>query len=211
MEPAFPRLDASLLQPGSPESIPVPPGEFWVFAYGSLMWNPGFEFREAMVATLHGYHRRLCLWSVRYRGTEDRPGLVLGLDRGGSCRGYAYHVDGKLTASVVEYLCDRELLIGSYDPRLVPVTFEDGRKVTALTFVTKPDHPHFAPRLTLEQTVYVVHGARGARGCNRSYVTNTVARMDHLNIRNTELHRVARRLEHSANLESAGHLTKMPE
>ncbi len=199
MEPEFPKLDASLLQPGTPESIPVPAGQFWVFAYGSLMWDPGFEYREAIAATLKGYHRRLCLWSVRYRGTEDRPGLVLGLDRGGSCRGYAYHVDGTLTASVVEYLCDREMLIGSYDPRLVPLTLEDGRRVTALTFVSKPDHPHFAARLTLEQTVSVVQGARGARGCNRSYVINTVSRMDHLNISNTELHRVARRLESTEN------------
>ena len=98
-------------------------------------------------------------------------------------------------AEVVDYLCDRELLIGSYDPRLVQVDLDDGRRVEALTFVSKPDHPHFAPRLSLEQTVSVVNNARGARGCNKSYVINTVSRMDNLNIRNTELHRVASLLD----------------
>jgi cation transport protein ChaC len=159
------------------------------------MWNPGFEYVEAKPGTLYGYHRRLCLWSVRYRGTVDHPGLVLGLDRGGSCQGYVYRVDHALTAEVVDYLCDRELLIGSYDPRLVPVNLADGRRVTALTFVSRPDHPHFARRLTVAETVAVVNGARGARGCNRSYVINTVSHMDSMNIRNTELHRIADRLD----------------
>ena len=191
----LPRFDISELTPGTPESIPVPDGEFWVFAYGSLMWNPGFEYAEAKPGQLYGYHRRLCLWSVRYRGTVDHPGLVLGLDRGGSCHGYVYRVARKLTASVVDYLCDRELLIGSYDPRLVPVNLSDGRRVSALTFVCKPDHPHFARRLTMDETVAVVNAARGDRGCNRSYVINTVSHMDSMNIRNTELHRVAKRLD----------------
>ncbi len=191
----FPHFDLSALPHGTPDSIPVPEGEFWVFGYGSLMWDPGFEYVEAHPALLHGYHRRLCLWSVRYRGTVDHPGLVLGLDRGGSCHGYAYHVPHALTAEVVDYLCDRELLIGSYDPKLVQVTLEGGRRITALTFVSRPDHPHFVPRLTLEETVSVVNNARGERGCNRSYVVNTVSHMDRMNIRNTELHRVAKHLD----------------
>lgn len=190
-----PTLNPDALAPGTPESIPVPEGPFWVFAYGSLMWDPGFDYLEVRPATLHGYHRRLCLWSVRYRGTAENPGLVLGLDRGGSCLGYAYLVDDRLTAKVVDYLCERELLIGSYDPRLVSVALDDGRRVEALTFVSKPEHPHFAPRLSLEQTVAVVNNASGARGCNKSYVINTVSKMDGLNIRNTELHRVANQLD----------------
>ena len=191
----LPEFDLDALKPGTPDSIPVPEGQFWVFAYGSLMWDPGFEYEEVRPGTLYGYHRRLCLWSVRYRGTAENPGLVLGLDKGGSCLGYAYLVHERLTAEVVDYLCDRELLIGSYDPRLVNVDLDDGRRVEALTFVSKPDHPHFAPRLSLDQTVSVVNNARGARGCNKSYVINTVSRMDNLNIRNTELHRVARQLD----------------
>ncbi len=190
----LPTFDTSALEPGTVDSIPVPSGEFWVFAYGSLMWNPGFDYTEASPAILYGYHRRLCLWSVRYRGTEQKPGLVLGLDRGGCCHGYAYLICRNLTDSVVEYLCERELVIGTYDPRLCPILLDDQRKVSALTFVSIQSHPHFAPKLALEETVSVVKNARGARGCNQEYVLNTVTKLDQMGIHNTELHKVADKL-----------------
>lgn len=155
------------------------------------MWNPGFDYVEAQPAVLYGYHRRLCLWSVRYRGTETQPGLVLGLDRGGSCRGYAYLVDKPHTSAVVDYLCDREMFSGAYEPRLCPLQLDNHRRVSALAFVSKPNHPHFVPRLALEDTVSVVSNASGDRGCNRSYVLNTVTHLTELNIRGTELHRIA--------------------
>lgn len=191
----YPQFNLTKLVAGTADKIPVPENEFWVFAYGSLMWNPGFDFLDARPAVLYGYHRRLCLWSVRYRGTEAKPGLVLGLDRGGSCRGYAYHISQQQTHSVVDYLCERELITGAYDARLCPVVLEEGRKVSALTFVSKQDHPHFVPKLALNETVSVVRDAKGARGCNRSYVLNTVTHMNQMNIRDTELHRIANHLE----------------
>jgi len=193
----IPDFNLSSLIPGTPEAIPLPDGDFWVFAYGSLMWNPGFEYIDARPALLYGYHRRLCLWSVRYRGTEKKPGLVLGLDRGGSCQGFAYHIEDCNTPTVVNYLCDREMITGAYDARVCSVSLDDGRKVKALTFVSKPDHPHFAPRLALEDTVSVVQDAQGARGCNREYVLNTVSKLNQINIRNTDLHRIAHHLKHS--------------
>jgi cation transport protein ChaC len=191
----YPQFNLTKLVAGTADKIPVPENEFWVFAYGSLMWNPGFDFLDARPAVLYGYHRRLCLWSVRYRGTEAKPGLVLGLDRGGSCRGYAYHISQQQTHSVVDYLCERELITGAYDARLCSVVLEEGRKVSALTFVSKQDHPHFVPKLALNETISVVRDAKGARGCNRSYVLNTVTHMNQMNIRDTELHRIANHLE----------------
>ncbi len=190
-----PHFNLSMLKPGTVESIPLPSGEFWVFAYGSLMWNPGFEYLEARPAVLYGYHRRLCLWSVRYRGTARNPGLVLGLDRGGSCRGYAYHISKKQTSGVLAYLCERELIIGSYDPRLCPILLDDRRRVSALAFISIQEHPHFAPRLALDDLVSVIETASGARGCNREYVLNTVSRMNQMGIHNTELHKVADKLD----------------
>jgi len=190
----IPQFNLAQIKAGTPDCIPVPQPDFWVFAYGSLMWNPGFDYIDAQPATLYGYHRRLCLWSTRYRGTERNPGLVLGLDRGGSCQGFAYHVDNKDTSAVVEYLCDRELLSGAYEPKVCPLNLAGGRRISALTFVSKPDHPHFVPRLAIEDTVLVVKDAVGARGCNRSYVLNTVSHMNQMNIRGTELHRIAEQL-----------------
>lgn len=95
----------------------APDGDFWVFAYGSLMWDPGFRYKVMQPATIRGYHRSACILSIRYRGTPERPGLVLGLDRGGACRGRAYLVDGANRAEVIDYLDNRELVTGVYKRR----------------------------------------------------------------------------------------------
>ena len=193
----FPEFDLEALVSGTTDAIPIPDGDFWVFAYGSLMWNPGFDYIDSTPAILHGYHRRLCLWSINYRGTVDQPGLVLGLAKGGSCQGYAYRIADHHTESAITYLCDRELISGAYDARLCSVSLEDGRKVQSLTFVCRTDHPHFVTHLEFEDTVNVVKTARGNRGCNRDYVINTVEHMNQINIRNTNLHKVAARLTQS--------------
>ena len=191
----YPEFDLSLLVPGTIESIPVPEDDFWIFAYGSLMWNPGFDYIDAQPGIVYGYHRRLCLWSVRYRGTVQRPGLVLGLDRGGSCRGFAYRIAEHDAERVTAYLCDRELITGAYDAKLCSVELDSKTKVSALTFVSKPDHPHFAPKLALSDTIEVVSKASGARGANREYVLNTVSHLSQMDIHNTELHKVASHLD----------------
>ena len=185
----------SNLVPGTVDSIPVPEGEFWVFAYGSLMWNPGFPYADSSPGIVHGYHRKLCLWSVRYRGTEEQPGLVLGLARGGSCRGYSYRIDRSHQDEVLDYLCDRELITGAYNAKICQVTLDSGRKVNATTFVSKPDHPHFAQGLANHDTIRVVNSAKGFRGCNKEYVINTVDHLNEMNIRDTELHKIARQLD----------------
>ena len=191
----IPQFDLSTLVPGTIDSIPVPEGDFWVFAYGSLMWNPGFNYTDSAPAHLFGYHRRLCLWSVRYRGNENQPGLVLGLDKGGSCRGFAYKVDHNDTDEVLDYLCQRELVTGAYHSRICAIELPNQSRVDALTFISKRDHPHYATRLNLQQTVAVVNKARGSRGCNAEYVINTVKQMTKINITNTELHKLAEHLQ----------------
>src|SRR5262249_22157026 len=119
--------------------------ELWVFGYGSLMWNPGFEHEEAVPAVVHRYHRRLCDWSFAYRGTRERPGLLLGLDRGGSCAGMAIRVAPHQRRPALAYLFERELDNGIadngvYQPKRLPVRMGD-RRVEALVFVVDRTHP----------------------------------------------------------------------
>lgn len=172
----------------------MPAGDLWVFGYGSLMWNPGFAVRRAAPARLFGYHRRLCLWSIHYRGTAKRPGLVLGLARGGSCNGLALRVARRDASAAAAYLLKREMLHNAYRPTVKKVHLADGGRVDALTFISKPDHPQYARPLSLSDTVEVVLAARGAGGKNCDYVLNTARHLSRLAIERTEIHRVAERL-----------------
>ena len=114
--------------PGKPRLDP-PGGDFWVFGYGSLIWRPGFPHKEARPAMLHGFHRRFCVYSHRYRGTPDCPGLVLGLTRGGSCRGIAYKVPEAEGEGVMDYLYEREMVLGVYDPTWLKLRLDTGDAV----------------------------------------------------------------------------------
>ena len=152
---------------------------WWIFAYGSLLWNPLFPFVEARPAMLRGLHRRFCLWSLASRGTPDAPGLVLGLERGGTCRGVALRLPAPLALDELHLLWRREMVVGSYDPRWVKV-HADGREVVALTFVVRRDHPQYAGRLPLPKQVRVLASARGAFGESADYLERTrVALVSH--------------------------------
>ena len=171
--------------------MPAPPeGDLWVFAYGSLMWNPGFPHVEAHRARLYGYHRSLCVWSWVYRGTRRAPGLVLGLDRGGSCPGIAYRVPGAADQAALDYLAERELITGVYYPLWKPLRVEDGRSVSALAFVVDRDHPQYAGKLPERGAVATVRGASGRNGANLDYVANTVAHLELMGIPCRRLRRV---------------------
>lgn len=176
------------------EDLPLPEGDFWVFGFGSLMWNPGFEPEDAKAARLYGYHRRLCLWSIHYRGTKSKPGLVLGLDRGGSCQGMALKVRSGDRGEVAAYLCERELLSNAYAPLVKRVYLADGPEVDALTFVSRLDHPQFAPPMSIERTAAVVRAAEGDRGKNTEYLINTVEHLSQMGVLDTDLHAIAKRL-----------------
>ncbi|MFQ5995360.1 MAG: gamma-glutamylcyclotransferase [Acidiferrobacterales bacterium] len=168
----------------------LPEGDLWVFGYGSLMWKPGFPYVEALPARLHGYHRALCVWSWVYRGTQDKPGLVLGLDRGGSCVGRAFRVRAKDKQATADYLYQREMVTAVYVPVLVPVRLDDTRRVTALVFIADRSHPQYAGDLSAEKAANVVRRAHGEGGPNADYIANTVAHLDELGIADNLLHEV---------------------
>ncbi len=169
-------------------------GDFWVFGYGSLMWRPGFAHVETQRARLHGYHRSLCIHSFIHRGTEHRPGLVLGLDRGGSCIGLAFRVPGDLEAEVLAYLRERELVTNVYLERSLSIRLNSGETVRAISYVVDRSHRQYAGALDADDAVLRVRGAAGQSGPNEEYVFNTVSHLDSLGIRDRWLETVARKL-----------------
>lgn len=152
-------------------------GALWVFGYGSLMWRPGFTYSFRRKAQLNGWRRRLCIYSHVYRGTPERPGLVLGLDRGGSCAGVAFLVDAALREATIRYLREREQATAVYLERFAPVMLDTGERVLALTYVADVRHPQFAERLSRSAMLEIVRAGVGKSGDNVSYVTETC---DHL-------------------------------
>jgi cation transport protein ChaC len=165
--------------------------DFWVFGYGSLMWRPGFAHVETARARLHGFRRSLCVYSWVHRGSEARPGLVLGLDRGGSCVGLAFRVPGELRDEVIAYLSERELVTSVYVERHLPIRLEYGATVTALCYVVDRTHRQYAGRLTVEEAARVVRGGIGQSGRNEDYLFNTVDHLRALGIRDHWLEGVA--------------------
>lgn len=156
--------------------------DLWIFAYGSLMWRPGFEVAEQAPASVEGYHRALCIESHRHRGTPERPGLVLGLDEGGSCDGVAFKVEARLASDVLAYLRDRELVTGVYRETMLPARLADGRNVTAVAYVADRDHPQYVGLLSPEETLERVAKSVGAAGPNPDYVVNTARELDRLGV-----------------------------
>jgi len=165
-------------------------GDLWVFGYGSLMWNPGFPHAEAQPAVLRGYHRAFCLYSHYYRGTYERPGLVLGLDRGGVCLGKAFRIAAVDAEGALAYLIDREMrgedvyLLRWREVALV------NRCVTAACFVVNRQHGHYAGRLPHDRIAQIISGAVGQTGSNRDYLLNTLQHLDALGVRDANLHGV---------------------
>jgi len=177
--------DPALIQ--SRRLAPPKNRDLWVFGYGSLMWRPDFPFREAAPALLRGYHRAFCIYSFHYRGTIEHPGLVLGLDRGGACRGRAFRVTKADVPAVCDYLHEREMVTGVYVPRMVEIEV-GGRRVTAATYLADRSHAQYAGKLTPQQTLrYILQGV-GVSGSNLDYLESTVAHLDELGIADGPLH-----------------------
>jgi len=168
----------------------LPPRELWVFGYASLMWSPGFAFREKRRGFVYGYHRSLCIYSHRHRGTRERPGLVMGLCRGGSCWGMAYRLAIRRQRAILSALWRREMRNYVYLPRLVTAHLDGGRRVSALAFVADQTHRQFAGDLDVERTARLVAQGRGGRGHNIDYLQRTLAHMHELGVRDPRLDRV---------------------
>ena len=171
--------------------------DLWVFGYGSLMWRPGFEFAERVPARITGLHRSLCVYSWVHRGTQQHPGLVLGLDRGGACRGVAFRVAATNRAAVIEYLRAREQVTHVYRESLrnVMLLGKPERRVEALCYIVDRGHPQYAGRLTIDQQLQHIRRAHGQSGPNGEYVLATVAALEALDCRDAELHLLAERLK----------------
>jgi cation transport protein ChaC len=171
-------------------------GELWVFGYGSLMWRPGFEFVEKAPAALIGAHRSLCIYSFHHRGTQAHPGLVLGLDEGGACRGVTFRVAQANADATLTYLREREQVTDVYVEAMKPVSLLDGsgRELEALCYIVDRGHPQYAGRLSLERQAELVRSASGLSGNNIDYVLNTVRHLEEVGIHDVELMALAQRL-----------------
>jgi cation transport protein ChaC len=189
---AAPPPPDTLLAPSAPELEPGD-GHLYVFGYGSLIWKPGFPHDGTHPALLRGWHRRFCLWSRLYRGTPEAPGLVLGLDRGGACRGVAFRVPGTAAEEVLHYLDERENPRGEtvYDRRMLAVRLLDsGRVVRAVAYVANRDHRAYC-RPCAETAAAAIARGVGSAGPNREYLLNTVAHLSAMGVRDAGLDRIA--------------------
>jgi cation transport protein ChaC len=166
--------------------------DLWIFGYGSLMWRPGFDADETRHARLVGWRRSFCIYSRFHRGTSRRPGLVLGLDRGGVCEGIAFRVTPENARETLHYLREREQVGSVYREALVPVTLlgEEPREVLALAFLVERAHPSYAGQLSLAQQAHFVRGGLGRSGNNIDYLASTLAHLKQLGIRERELERL---------------------
>jgi cation transport protein ChaC len=173
--------------------------DLWVFGYGSLIWRPGFEYLDRIPAHTIGLHRSLCVYSFDHRGTPERPGLVLGLDFGGACRGIAYRVAAKGRAATLAYLREREQTTAVYREvtRGVWLDGQPERRIEALCYVVDRGHVQYAANLNHDRQLHIVRQAHGRSGNNRDYVLETVKALEALGIVDHDLHVLAERLKGS--------------
>jgi cation transport protein ChaC len=182
--------------PHVPDEALDPDGVLHVFAYGSLIWKPGFPHLSAHPALLHGYHRRFCIWSHRYRGTPEAPGLVLGLDRGGACRGVVFRVAPDRAAGVLAYLDEREMTGGVYHRRILRVRLLDGGgERRAVAFVADRRAGQYCGSLEPDAAAAAIARGHGVMGPNRDYLLQTVSHLRGLGVRDLGLERLAALLE----------------
>ena len=168
---------------------PTPGEDLWVFGYGSLMWRPGFDYVDTRPAKIYGWHRSFCVYSWYHRGSEEKPGLVLGLDRGGSCIGRAYRVRAADAPDVVAYLDAREMVTAVYQPIAANIHTDAG-KMVARCYIADRAHPQYAGKLPYDIQAEIIRKGTGHSGINVDYLASLVEHLDVLGIRDGPLHAV---------------------
>lgn len=193
------RLGSPVISPEQREAslkrfiIEIAPGDdAWVFGYGSLMWNPAIHVAESRPGSIHGYHRSFCFDMLLWRASPECPGLMLALDRGGSCHGVAHRITTEHIGSELRILWMREMVGGIYQPRWVQVRMGDG-SVRAITFVANRAHPRYAGKLPAETIAYRIARAAGEFGTNRQYLFELEKHLESLGILDGPMHRLAKR------------------
>lgn len=171
-----------------------PGEEAWVFAYGSLMWNPAFEFTEQQPCRIDGWRRSFCFWMPLGRGTPELPGLMLALERGGECEGIAYRLAPDQVHSELGILWNREMIAGVYQPHWIPTTLRDGRTVNSVTFVVDTAHCQYCGDLSMERAAHHIAFAEGRRGACRDYLANTAAHARALDIHDPYIEELVQRV-----------------
>jgi cation transport protein ChaC len=171
----------------------APAADIWVFGYGSLIWNPAFDFAEKRTGRIHGYHRRYCILSQTGRGSPDRPGMMLGLDRGGSCHGVAYRIAPGKVEQEIEILWSREMVARGYDARWVRVHTGKG-PVHAIAFIVRRDFDRYCGPMDEAEMARLIASASGWLGSCAEYLHNTVAHLDALGLPDAQLKRLDRRV-----------------
>jgi cation transport protein ChaC len=174
----------------------APGEEAWIFAYGSLMWNPALEFTESFPCSVQGWHRSFCFWTPLGRGTPELPGLMLALESGGDCEGIAYRLAPNQVESELAILWNREMLAGVYKPQWVPTRLRDGRLVTAVTFVIDTEHCQYCGDLPMDKKAHHLAFAEGRRGASRDYLANTAAHARALGIHDPYIEDLMARVAH---------------
>jgi len=164
-------------------------GRLWVFGYGSLMWNPGFEHERAVIARLNGFARTFCMHSIHHRGTVEHPGLVLALDEQpqSHCDGLGFKVRRGLEDETLTYLRERELISSAYLETSQQIQLLDGDEVTAVTYVVDRDHVQYCGGLPLAEQAETIARAIGGRGHNSDYLFNTTSHLANMGIVDADL------------------------
>lgn len=168
-------------------------GDLWIFGYGSLIWRPEFDYIESRPARVHGYHRALCLWSRVNRGTPEQPGLVFGLDKGGSCQGKVFRIEATQAPQILLALWRREMPSASYIPRWLNCHTAQGT-VQGLVFTMDRRLDGYVPGLPIDEIIPIVRRSHGRYGACSDYVLQTAEALERVGILDRKLRAIARRL-----------------
>jgi cation transport protein ChaC len=161
--------------------------DIYIFAYGSLLWNPTVDYEDEFLAKVYGFHRSFCMKTNLGRGSFKNPGLMLGLDKGGSCRGSAFKLRNSEAIKNIDILFRREMVTGAYKPKLLKTILVNGRKVLSLAFTVDKKHKNYFQDKEIQTKAKMISNAHGFLGSCEEYFQNTLESLSELNIVDSEM------------------------